>query len=959
MAVGTHFDVSGILTTEEVAVYYTSGTCCGIANPVVYLKPGYIGPPLTVLECTWTDDCGDPQPLLVDGQLWATPLTTPIPVTLADPDFPVQLAICSTCATAGIVFFGRLSIQYTDGVTVYDQDFDFQFMPYFIEDLPPFTTAALTHYYCHDDVNCPPMPKTLEFMNTVHIDYWVSLITTGLCRVDGVSVPVYASPGMGFSFLARAQQTYQIEIYNCPGETGTFNFQYEICSETHPFGGPVAVTEAATCCSGTGLNNIAVAVYDESDMVLGAVQSLCDPAILNSKTAIGQKLYVAWQMQWNGIIKNKTQVWFNPWLFGITCDFASKYITSVIDSPPIMGWYINIHGSWIADGLWHDMALIGGGPNTENAKNFAVQITVIDDMTFQIRFDFYMMEDVDNWLNPTGTPNRPKLLQNHRSAPSEFDNTSTPSVYNSDKNLCLLAYIRDPGGVTPDGYLTQSLPWTSRFYNKGLYNGTSEMTNPVWELSRGGTVVTDLASYFKTKIKFTVDYAPGVTRGIFWLINAKAANVNDAINFLLNYDASRTELATIPGVSILDNKLYSPSQAPTNTVGSSYEMFANAGAVDPNGLYYVIAVCYGLNGLTLENDVINSFITGPFTVQPTIGPENCCLPDIDLNQWSDLKNNYSGCHTPTVKERIAHSLKISGGDFEDCLAEWGADVPDVPWFVFATQVRLNIYRRVTGYPSFSQNTYFLFDQFISTRSGSFPGVWTNPRPDEFAVSEATGPDVIDTLWNGRVRWESGIPVDPSMVFTAINTSPMNKIPAGGAAPAMITAQGANMDWANTEIWFEYTFTFDLSSLFGFNPATMNHVVISKIRPIDFEQTPGSSFPSLFQPLQIYGVRGVTPTEITGQFCVDQYEFLLVRMESLVAQDGFLVALISPDPDNINTISEEENTPSLTVVPAVTTPEIYDVSPTHLGTVSSFKIDLSTLTPGMNYKVCGVFIDKKP
>lgn len=959
------FEIIGLDQINNNPIYYGNAGCCGVVNVKLKILPG-ANYPLTITNLTWLDACSSYNPIQVNGEIWANPLTTPVVVNPGD-EIPVQLAVCA-CNGPGNIFVGQMDITYDDPIVGVGQTQQslFNFLETNMAMLPPFTDTYVNHYPCDDDPDCPPRPGFLYFTNPTVSDVWVGVITGAgpKCRVDGVDVLTYPAPGMGLSFLAKAGQTYEIENYQCP-EVGNVSWcvDFEICSETWSSTyGCLLIIDTPVTCGPCGLSCVEMELT-EGDGLFGSTQPCDSSGSVVNQYSIGSKLKSRWVIQYdNNFFGGNIDFYFNPWLFGDFCNFAAKYPGGIIDAPPPAAWHFRIQPIHVASGIAYPMTLIGAGPNGPSQKNWSATIQVLTDMTVQIIFTFYLIEDLDNWVDAGVVPNQPKLLKNHISAPADLTNT-TLSVYNSDKSICLLAYVVDPKiqieqspGVTVpfECELVSSIPFTARFYNSGLYGGASEMTNPVFEFERNGTIVPGLASYAKTKVTFRWDSIYTIAKCVFWVIDAQ--DFNDTVDFINNYDGSVAEITTNPAIAVINNKLQSPSVGPTFLGGTTYECSAYvAGGISGSGQYYIIAIPMVPDGLGPPG-FSNSFITGPVPVTAVPGIEGCCEPQVNDNYWVDYFNLYNAsCFTPTMKERISNSITFEPGDFGTCLENWGWDPMDFGWQEFIKKVTLNVYRRVQNYPTPLQNTYFVFESYQSIRDTAVAGNWINTDPSKFLVSEVS--TKLDLNWWGRVRYESAVPVPNTNVFVANVATPMNRVPAGGAAATYVSVNNANFDWGNTDIFFEYVIQYDLAFLFGGNPCFINHVFINKIKPIDFETTP-NPYGQLFKPLLIEGVKGVTKTEITGQFCAKDFDYLLVTMESLAPMDGNVYAFLDPYPYGVNGLIESDPTLSSTVFVQLTDPLIYSQDPTHVGIKSEWRLDVANLPVG-KYQICTLFLDKKP
>jgi len=709
---------------------------------------------------------------------------------------------------------------------------------------------------------------------------------------------------------------------------------------------------------GTCLDCIDVRLETENDY-LPPKSNYCIPYETYKLGAIGELKRVVYDFNYTNGLFAGFEIYFNPWLFDFTCNFASKYPSLSIDSPPPVAYYVNYDGTMSGQ----TMTLIGAGAAANSQLNYNVRFSPISATNFQISFEFFTIQDLDNWLNTTTISNQPKLLRNHVSNPTPFDN-SVQSVYNVNKKLCGLIYCVDNNYLVPDPlnptgpdipykcYEIKSIPLTLRFWNKGLYNGPSEFSNPVFKYFRNAAVVTDFSTITPTKVQFDIDSPFGVPPSniLFFLIDA--SGVNNFTDFITNYDASRAEIITNPTFTQLSNHLYSPSTAPTLVSGSTYRVtcYVNT-SVNLTGQYYLGAVVYDTG-----NFMVNSFISSLITVTNVPGPEDCCgLRFTSL--FEDYMHGFAAqrCVKPTMKERVNHYLRGVGIDsFKACFPSIDPD----DFTQYLKEIKVNIYRRVDSFPVAGQHTYFYFETFHSIRTPGYPGNWNNLTPGFTVEDFLTDGFQSELLF--RVRYENQL--TPTNVFVANDPTPFNRTNVGGSLAAIYSSTNSiNYNWANQDIIIEYQITVDLSTIIG-SPFELTNVYFAGINPWDFELTPspllkkielfeldGSGFPDLTKP-------------ITGAFCSWQFDKIavLVTKENTTPDGSFFAFLDGPNSYTVTNLEEAEGFYSNAPFPLtpLSSPSIPFVELTFGDNYAYFIVDTTTLTPGY-YQVCGMYKPIKP
>lgn len=728
--------------------------------------------------------------------------------------------------------------------------------------------------------------------------------------------------------------------------TGTFVIDPNVPGSTYAGNGPVLVLS---------VTNQLGKLYEILEWSLEAEQQSlvvdfdCSDLDPYNYTAIGDKITATYNMFYENGFQNGTELYFNPKLFGDDCNqfpgFSANGNT-LISTPPY-GWKAVINSSWINDGLWHGMGLFGLGPTGATQQNISVEVQIVDDWEFKIRFVFYMTMDVDNWITSASTLQNPeRLLKNHYQNTAELVN-DIDSVYNNlnGKLLCALIAIRDTVNSAP--YLcgrTASVVFFARFWDKGPFNDPSEMTNPTWSFTRTVGNVTSLSTLEKTKVDFNIDYYNQVDTITFWLFNKRPQNT--AQNFVANYDSSRSMIVDNPGTGVISNHLESPSTGPILVSGTTYNASCYiSNNLDPNGDYYIGAICY-----SSTDGMVNSFL---YHFDPVTNVPEICCDLLIFSQWESYNDQItSACYTTAPKERFNHKLYVYGGALQTCMInDWGMD-PSTNWLDHLKMCYFKVYEKVSNYPSAGKDTYFIFDGFQQTRNTAIPGNWPNNMPNNQWTLSDFPPIELNSTYTSRSRYESNL--SPITVVWSYQSTPFQYNFAGAQSSAWIAANNVSYDWTNKDIYFHYTFVFVLTWLPGNPQVNINY--IARLNPCDYETTP-TPYGSLLTDIEILGVTPLSSTPISGIFCKNDYDYLQVNIYGTSGiPDGTMMATIDFQPYGVGNIKEEDlpSTSPFFIMPQLSCVEIYDVQNMTSG-VSSFKIDLAQLPTNQDIQICGIYI----
>jgi hypothetical protein len=714
-----------------------------------------------------------------------------------------------------------------------------------------------------------------------------------------------------------------------------------LTGETTNRDGSPCTTCDCLCCNGIQMETI----NTDTKPIGGGSSFDCDGVTTFDFAAVGELKQISTSFDYVNGLTDGVEIYYSPWIFSNSCNFASLYTGGSINNPPPVSFYYQFSS---LDSGEQPMALIGAGVNVLNQLNWSAKFEYLGGNTFQIIFQFYMINDYDNWLTNLLHNNSPKWRRNNVNAVipalnAVYSNTF-PSVYNSIKRLCGLVYLIDPNtlvGTSPTKcWEIASLRYSARWYNKGLLNGPSEFTDPLFIFERSGIPVSNLSSIQKTEVKFYITI-PAIHGNfdtiIFQLFDE--TNTDNTIDFLANYDSSRSKITNIGIISVLDNHLQSPSSI-TALGGDDYEITAFIDSnVQMGHQYRIMAIVYS------DGPMVNTFISDRLLVinTPSIDCEDC-QPDVD-SIWKQyyLQTNID-CVAPVIKERIKHETEWNVNRLKFCMADWGITND---WLNYVTTMRLNVYKRTTDFPIPGQTTFFMIEQLQSSRVPGFPGNWNNTTA--LIVSDTGSASDILTEFTRRVGWEQ-TPFNSSNVFVANTPTYMNRTPAGALGSGYVTTLGVDNDWRQNTIYYEYILTLDFSSFFG-APFQINMVRAFYVDAINNEPD-NSGNPSVIESFELQGFNGTSWITITGAFCPTDWKSLRARYKA--NQPGEFIFFAEPSPGgNVANISESENQPSPTGLPQQLNVVSLDSSFNPIGGdyYAIAVLDVNSLSNGL-YLLCG-------
>jgi hypothetical protein len=614
-------------------------------------------------------------------------------------------------------------------------------------------------------------------------------------------------------------------------------------------------------------------------------------------------------------LEKKTAVFLFSYPEGINNDWRFQFTPALFlneCSNPFQGDDVSIFShyavtylqSFMPDGIPQPMTLTGTGSNQLNATNWECTFTPISAElgSFKIEFGFYQVKDTERWLDFLLNDNLLKFTRSTASSSSDWTNNFA-SVYRNNRFLGGAFMVIDPT-IIVDGnntycQLVNCTNYTARFYNKGLYNGPSEFLNPTWVLSRITGQVNNFSSLEKTKVEFTITIPPIYGAGepvcIYHVFDV--TNVDNNVDFFDSSDSSRYRVQTYAGSGILDNHLVRPGAI--SNVSNTWTFFLYVDTtINPTAKYRVAAIVYDSDRV-----MVNTFLSEEISV--TRFPDmNCeCQPEIESSFLQYWQQTLSDCFRPVAKERIGHRLIVKEGDFTDCMNLLG--LVDFEWRQQLQTVQLNIYKRIDGFPSASQTSFFQYQTHRSIRNGAFFGGWQNLN--DMLVADVDADKVIIGINNIRVPWES-IPFTGGQVLYADTATYLNRASAGGLSGSFISANNVVQSWIDETVYFEYVLTYNLVNQTG-ERFFWNVVKAFKVDAIELEPD-NSGSGNMITDVIIEGLDPITGiyVEIEPPICFSDWD--AIRLKYQADREGNFIFFMEKEPFGFSTIVENNEVDSL-------------------------------------------------
>jgi len=442
---------------------------------------------------------------------------------------------------------------------------------------------------------------------------------------------------------------------------------------------------------------------------------------------------------------------------------------------------------------------VGANPNLNN--NCQVFLEVLTATTFNIIVEFYQIYDETTYQNVAYQNNHNKLLMDMKTATTELTVGSVINFYNNVAgNFTINLLIEKPNQIhAPSTYLytDHAMPiigaqWTSRFYNKNEINGSPYFSNPIWELTRSATAVTNLSATGNTTVLFKVDCPTTPTKILSWII--RTDKFDDNVTMFDNYEANLVEVET-GGIGIGVDKIIAPVVDIALVSGTTYKcgFVLDATKLTNLGKYRLISIVYDD-----ANTQVNSFISDEYSVdsEPCFDGEGFeAIASLDDYNQQFLGNDLE-C---VIEERMRSKLKLYY-PFD----KWKNDIYNRLGLTvgndirrYLTNVIITIYD--TNYdPSFGiiQNVY---DYKSSTKYG------INSYTTQDGLTLNFGNTWAEFIYEWRNRFETNIPCIGTLVNGVPVTPPQSDQYWGGKTLAVSWKLFFTYDDYNTPFTDEVVF----------------------------------------------------------------------------------------------------------------------------------------------------------
>ena len=634
-------------------------------------------------------------------------------------------------------------------------------------------------------------------------------------------------------------------------------------------------------------------IETEKDYLL-PVSGLQEGTIIYNTASFLEKKTAVFLFSYPAGINNQWRFQFTPALFLNECynPFESDDVSLSVH------YAVNYLQSFMPDGIPQPMTLVGTGSNELNVKNWECAFTPISAAlgTFKIEFGYYHVKDTERWLENLTNDNLLKFKRSSASNPNDWTNNFT-CVYTKQQFLGSAFMVIDPT-ILDENFnftycqLVNCANYTARFYNKGLFNGPSEFLNPTWVLSRITGQVNNFSTLERTKVEFRITIPPIYGQGepvcVYHVFDV--TNVDNNVDFFDSSDSSRYRVEPYGGTAILNNHLVRPGGVAS--VGSEWRFFLYVNTtINPTAKYRVAAIVYDSDRV-----MVNTFLSEEISV--TRFPDmNCeCQPEIESSFLQYWQQTLSDCFRPVAKERIGHRLIVKEGDFTDCMNLLG--LVDFEWRQQLQTVQLNIYKRIEGFPSASQTSFFQYQTHRSIRNGAFFGGWQNLN--DMLVADVDADKVIIGINNIRVPWES-IPFTGGQVLYADTATYLNRASAGGLSGSFISANNVVQSWIDETVYFEYVLTYNLVNQTG-ERFFWNVVKAFKVDAIELEPD-NSGSGNMITDVIIEGLDPITGiyVEIEPPICFSDWD--AIRLKYQADREGNFIFFMEKEPFGFSTIVE--------------------------------------------------------
>lgn len=274
-------------------------------------------------------------------------------------------------------------------------------------------------------------------------------------------------------------------------------------------------------------------------------------------------------------------------------------------------------------------------------ENMAIKLQRTSTTAMTITPSGLMRADVNSISNNLPIYPIQSLLRNATQNGIDLDN-KTPSVYNSLKSLRVIVVVADTTGVL--SYQFIDIPYTSRFYEEGLYGGGSEFTNFDYKVVNLSVYGAGFSLNTNSVIRFS---CTGAWTAGGWIAIFEDNGTNNASDFVIDtnlhikyFDGTITAgtAVTMNTTENFPNSAFVGFSAVTLIGGTTkyVDVTFNAAYFDKTKTYRVVFIPVKVN------DYSNSFITDPIEVTDFVTPTYGTVEE-HMNVYNSIETPFEKC----------------------------------------------------------------------------------------------------------------------------------------------------------------------------------------------------------------------------------------------------------------------------------------------------------------------------
>lgn len=594
-------------------------------------------------------------------------------------------------------------------------------------------------------------------------------------------------------------------------------------------------------------------------------------------------------------------------------------VTSILNKIPIYH-SCSIGASFTAGTYPMAMTVpVGANPNLNN--NCEVSLVVLTSTTFKIVAEFWLIYDETTMQNIAYQDNHSKLLKAMKTSTSELTIGTIANFFNSVQSQWTLnLLIEKPNQIhAPSTYLytdyaapVQAMQLSGGFYNRGAVDSAPYFENPVFELTRSATAVTNLSATVNTDVLFKIDSATLPTKVLAWIIRTDKFDNN--VTMFDNYEANFCDILTgDPSIGV--DKIIGPVIDIALDSGTTYKcgFSLDASKLTNLGKYRLIAIVYDTT-----TRKTNSFISDEYSVdsEPCFDGEGFdAIASLDDYNQQFLGNDLQ-C---VIEERMRSKLKLYYP-----FNKWKNDIFNRLGLTVGNDIRRYLTNViVTIYDTTVDPTFGIIQNVYDYKSSLKYGV--NSYTAQSGLTLNFGNTWAEFVYEWRNRFETNIPC----IGTLVNGVP-------------VTPPQSDQYWGGKTLTIAWKLYFTYDDYFS--PFTDEVVFFQQIRVKDYSNI----------SIKHYGDGARSKFDEVVDFCQGESPCFASQINSALS-DRKLIVNIVPDGASVNVLNEAEawvgNQLTQSTTPSITN-EDEDYVIAGLVTNADFCIDTSKLSVN-SYQVSAI------